>query len=410
MSDTQCSQSPKHRSKRKKVNNGRNRKKNTSRRIILVVAIFFAFLIAFLVEFCGFKTKSFGYINAVLLLILELVVQIVFIRENKCNMEIAEKSTGKDMWTNLISMVRRIYRTFWRSLFHNPLIFFLLLLEIVLVLGTFLGIKQIYARSYYSTKQAFQIFLNYEKQSTQKEIDDKRRKEEIINSDTGREVWEHQGEATKQVIHNILVLDNEMKEVSNLSLADLNELFYLDGDYKINDWENQEEINKMVLKRVKDKIRKEKKNVFDSTKRDEGAPPEICNRASQLSEMEKKIENLEQKKNILEERESIFNQYPKESLSRLIANDNQDIALIYYFGAGSKETVLYYYGQSIKYRHETISFKETGNIGIKRRVNELKESYNDLKIIFAKYKVDKIDISYYAEKLETAYQYVADQY
>ena len=98
----------------------------------------------------------------------------MFVKENKCNMKIAEKSTGKDKWKNLISMVRRICCTFWRSLFYNPLIFLLLLLEITLVVGTFLGIKQIYARSYYSTKQAFQIFLNYEKQSTQKEIDDER--------------------------------------------------------------------------------------------------------------------------------------------------------------------------------------------------------------------------------------------
>lgn len=69
-------------------------------------------------------------------------------------------------------------------------------------------------------------------------------------------------------------------------------------------------------------------------------------------------------------------------------------------------TVLYYYAQSIKYRHQIISFKDIGNSEIKRRVNEIKRSYEDIEYIFAN---DK-ECCYYARKIKGAYQYAADQY
>lgn len=401
MSDTQSSRSPKHRNKIKEVNNGRNRKKNTSRRIVLLVAILVVIFIAFFVEVFGLKTELFGYICAVFFLISQLLKQIVFAREKKRNVEIVEKSIGEDKWTNVIRMVRRFCHTFWRSLFHNSLIFFLLMLEISLVVGTYLGINHIYARSYYAMK----LFIDYDKQTTQLEIEEKKQKENIANSVSGEKVLANQDGTTKKLLSDITVSVDELQDVNNLSSADRNELFYLDGDYKISDWENTDEINKRVLQRIRDEIRKGRKNVFDSKEVDGGAPQPVCDRISKLSEKEKTVKTLEEKKSILEERDDIFIIYPKGSLCKLISNDYQDIALIFYFGAGNQDTILYYYGQSIKYRHQIISFKGLGNSGIKNRINELRNSYEDLEIIFANDKE-----GYYAKKLKEAYQYAANQY
>lgn len=58
------------------------------------------------------------------------------------------------------------------------------------------------------------------------------------------------------------------------------------------------------------------KIVFDRKKNDVGAPQEICDRVSKLSEIEGRIVTLEEKKRILEEREDIFNKFPKGSLAK----------------------------------------------------------------------------------------------
>lgn len=403
VSDTQISQSPEHKNKSnkpKKLNNGRDRK-NKSRRIVLIIGIFLILLIAFLVEFYDFETIFFKNYNRVFLFLSELIIHILFIKDKKNKVKSMKNHTDEDVWTNVIIVGKRVWKIFWYSLFHNALIFILLMIEISLFVGTFLGTKHIYSRTYYALK----LFTHYEKQNTQEMIDVEMQKEDIANSDSGRKVLSHQDEATIKLLDNIRVSDNELNDVSNLSSADKNELFYLGGDYKINDWESEDEINNKVLQRVRDEIQKKRENVFDRKKNDEGAPQEICDRVSKLSEIEGKIVTLEEKKIILEEREDIFNMFPKGSLAKLIANDNQDIALILFFKAGNKKTVLYYYAQSIKYRHQIIRFKDIGNSEIKRRVNEIKRSYEDIEYIFSNDKE-----CYYARKLKSAYQYAADQY
>lgn len=405
VSDTQSSQSPCDRNKEKRTSNKRNGKKVTSRRIILVGSAILILVTAALVECCGWKAEIFGCIDFIFLLFCELLVQIVQAKEKKYEKRCLDKSID-DRWTRQVDMIKRCWKTLWWSLSNSPVLLFLLLLGISLLAGSFMGMKHIYARSYYSVSQAIEMFIKYETKDEQMKIKEKKQKEDIANSSSGRKIWANQDNATKDVIENITVLDDELKEVVNLSTADREELFYLSGDYKINDWKNQKEINDTVLRRIRDEIRKERENIFDSTKSDEGAPQPVCDSTSQLSEMERTVETLEKKKYILEERGNIFSIYPKASLAKLIANDNQDIALIFYYGKGRKKTILYYYGQSIKYRHQTVSFKGMGDNGIKNRVNEIRKSYKDLEIIFAK----KPKICYYAKKLRKAYQYVADQY
>lgn len=161
VSDTQISQSPEHKNKPKKLNNGRDRK-NKSKRIVLMIGIFLILLITFLVEFYDFETRFIKYIDGVVFFCFELLVQILFMKDKKHKVKSMKNHTDEDVWTNVIIVGKRVCKIFWRSLFHNASVFILLMIGISLFVGTFLGTKHIYSRTYYAIK----LFVDYEKQNS----------------------------------------------------------------------------------------------------------------------------------------------------------------------------------------------------------------------------------------------------
>lgn len=384
--------------------------KKLSRRKVILAAVLLSLIMAGFVEYFGITAREILGILRIISTIIYAIIQIVapvLLGKQRRNSQSTMKNDDHDMdkWTKIIHMVNRLFKDIKYVFCNSPHITLCIIIIISCCFGIYLGNKQIYARLHYAASEAATGFRDYDKPETKKKIENKKRESGMKETNDGKRIWEHLDENTKEQIRKTEASESEMNETNNLSQTDKEEIFYLAGKYAIENWEDQDDINRKVFCRVKDEIKRKRENVFDKEETKGGAPLDICNKISELSEEENHSITLEKMRDITEERENIFILYPKESLARLVANDYQSIALVFYYNTSDKNNVLYFYGLSIMYRHKTLGFRGIGSSAIKKRVNEIKSSYEDLELISSDKKLHS-----YAQKLRIAYQYVADQY
>lgn len=310
-----------------------------------------------------------------------------------------------DIWYMLLSGLKQIVN----AVRCNPIAILLISLASITPIGVSLGKCNLVGRTIYAMKQACSAFVQYDQEieleeKNKIEIKEDERKKVDKNVD---EILKNQNETTQETVKKLIITQQELqKDCNNISEEDFDRLFYLEGEYKITDWKDQDEINQKVFQKVKKELSKKRENVFDKSEEDGGAPERICNIISTISDTEANVKKFSEKMNNLDEREHAYAKYPKESLAILIANDYQDVSLVFYYNGGSSDSILYYYAQSIKYQHETLSFDGLLSRDIKNTVSKILSSYKDLEIMYS----DSDIISYYARKLKIAYQFVEDQY
>lgn len=63
---------------------------------------------------------------------------------------------------------------------------------------------------------------------------------------------------------NAVMIVNERNLELQLSQSDYDAIFYLDGNYKIEDWNNQDEIDAMILEMILDEMAQERMNISDA--------------------------------------------------------------------------------------------------------------------------------------------------
>ena len=98
--------------------------------------------------------------------------------------------------------------------------------------------------------------------------------------------------------------------------------------------------------------------------------------------------------------------YPKSSLAKLVSNDNQALALSLVLIGGKKQTEMYYYGESIIWGREYLSFADVSAGSVKEKLNWIAERYKDIMSICS-----ESDIEYmYADRLMKAYQHAANEF
>lgn len=197
------------------------------------------------------------------------------------------------------------------------------------------------------------------------------------------------------------VPESERNAIKNLSDVDKNIIYFLD---KVKDWDNQELINEVICEWAQVQSEKQMENIFDKPDEEGGAPScvetEICN-ASQ-AEVDAQFA---QRKEILEIRSNIHKDYPKYSLTKLIANDNHALALALYYYGGNQATIEYYYGQTIIHNMEAISYAEVSSGTCKELLTLISQRYRDVR-----YTCPDCDEIEKLEKLAIAFQYAADEY
>ena len=385
MSVTRKKQSPKN---KKRITKGK------AKLFVIIFWVLYIIIISILEEYTSVEMVYTIIVEIIAGLLISLVTST-----KKC------EKKHFDIWYMLLSGLKQIVN----AVRCNPIAILLISLASITPIGVSLGKCNLVGRTIYAMKQACSAFVQYDQEieleeKNKIEIKEDERKKVDKNVD---EILKNQNETTQETVKKLIITQQELqKDCNNISEEDFDRLFYLEGEYKITDWKDQDEINQKVFQKVKKELSKKRENVFDKSEEDGGAPERICNIISTISDTEANVKKFSEKMNNLDEREHAYAKYPKESLAILIANDYQDVSLVFYYNGGSSDSILYYYAQSIKYQHETLSFDGLLSRDIKNTVSKILSSYKDLEIMYS----DSDIISYYARKLKIAYQFVEDQY
>jgi len=158
-----------------------------------------------------------------------------------------------------------------------------------------------------------------------------------------------------------------------LTEAEENELFFLDGPYKIENWTDPYAIAQQLYPFIEEKRALQIANIFD---RD--APDTVKDEIAKVSEQEKDMTNSDQLDNIIEVRIEVWEDYPKRGIACLLANNMQRYACEYDSAGGAYETIKYYYAQSIFWTWKSLSFDYVTPYMLKSDLNYIKMRYHDI--------------------------------
>lgn len=218
---------------------------------------------------------------------------------------------------------------------------------------------------------------------------------------SGQEMIEQFGKEDYWLTKNIIVSEDDRMRELYLSSVDYDALFQLDGEYKIKNWDDQEEIDTVVLKMIEDEISLRKQNRFDGE-----APGLLQANVNEANIKEAEMHTFDERIEMIGIRTEAYWTYHKSSLAQLIANDNQALALALVLNDGKKQTELYYYGESVFWGLEYLGFADVSTGAVKEKVNWIAERYKDIQFICS-----ETDPEYrYAEKLMIAYKHAANNF
>lgn len=310
----------------------------------------------------------------------------------------------------------------WRS---KPVFTFLLVTLVVINVSALMSKYAVCSRLVYAADKGMTAFLNYEEKTYKKSADNqgalgntafffKTEGEEKVNNDmeslaaedspyifSEEEIIGQFGKENYLAVKNIIVTKDDRNREMNLSTSDYNDIFHLEGEFRIEDWNDQETIDAIILQEVQDEIRLKKENKFD-----EEAPGGLRSDVNAASEKEKKEHTFSERTEIMGTRAGAYGLYPKSSLAKLVSNDNQALALSLVLIGGKKQTEMYYYGESIIWGREYLGFADVSAGSVKEKLNWIAERYKDIMSICS-----ESDIEYmYADRLMKAYQHAANEF
>lgn len=273
----------------------------------------------------------------------------------------------------------------------------LLILCIITFGGGIAGKFNVFDKFAFGCRQFVMAFMNYET-----EVNGEWKLEEVAEekiSEVTLEVLENY-EGDPEEITNINVNQSELILILNLSDEECGIVFFLQGDYAIENWDDQDEINSKVLQMIDDARKAGFINKFDDF-----APQDKKDEIDKASKDEVSAERFSIVKRINTTRSDIYTTYPKKSIANLIANGNQRLALILAYNGGQQATVLYYYSQSVIWEIEFLRYSDNANSTVKDHLIKIATRYRDMNLICSKCEEAK-----YAEKLQIAFEHAANQY
>lgn len=175
----------------------------------------------------------------------------------------------------------------------------------------------------------------------------------------------------KEILETDFLADK--KRYMELTPQEYNDLYFLTGEHAVLDWSDSKEVERCVADAVKDCIYKQMPNVFDAK-----APQDVRDAISQASEDEKVMKNSDDLDRIIEVRMLNWELYPKYSLASLLAGNMQRYAMEYVNVNGSFKTIEYYYGQSVKWLFECLTYAGVSDYMLKSVYSSLEMRYNDI--------------------------------
>ncbi len=245
------------------------------------------------------------------------------------------------------------------------------------------------------------------KEKNETGIDESPKMQEPKELELEEQEWlEGQPSKVLETINHILVTRSDYESASKNKLSrDISNLvFFLGGQYKIEDWGDGEEILSQVRNLIKDKRGEKNKNVFDQ-KADEAEKEEI-NAISEREEKQIKEDVcISDRLNDANTRLNYYSIMPKASLALLIGNDYHLLALIAFCYNYPDNTKIYYYAKCIEYGLEYISFEAVSDETVKDKLIWIAGRYRDIA-----FTCDGTKEAKWAKLLAEAFECLADEY
>lgn len=178
------------------------------------------------------------------------------------------------------------------------------------------------------------------------------------------------------------------------------DLFYLDGKYAIEDWEDDGKIYEKVKEQVDALIGEAKEDRF-SVDTDWKVQKDV----DEASQNEETMETSGDLDGVIAQRESIFSNHPFGEMAKLIAEDYNGYGVAYDDIGGRINTREYYWCTSIYWLQQVLTFSSSAGIvsDILRRIGG---RYKDLAYIYP----DSSEKEVRAAKLSEAYSSLARSY
>lgn len=327
---------------------------------------------------------------------------------------------------------------FWKDIHRNNKLFCMFVLCIACLTGGVLGKFNVLERTVSATTEFGNVWINYENKSLKETNNDEEREQSVAEneeaegdrSDAGNckteteqisELNESNGtvdvsdksltnesvtfieesDYSVEDLRRIAISEDELVKTLYLSSEEYGSVFLAGEENAVEDWDNQEEINNTVLQMIEDQRKKRKPNLFD----DETTPQYVKDEINNASEDEKNVNSFMEIERIQQVRTDVYGDYPKKGIANLIANSEQLKALVLYYYCARQQTILYHYGQSILWESEYLSYEDTLDNEVSKRLSKIARRYED--IAFA---CKDCTESMKAKKLQTAYENAAEQY
>lgn len=177
-------------------------------------------------------------------------------------------------------------------------------------------------------------------------------------------------------------------------------LFYLDGKYAIEDWEDDEKISEKVEEYVDALIGEAREDRFSAS-----TDREVKKKVDKASQDEGTMETTGDLDGVIALRESIFSNHPFGEMAKLIAEDYNGYGVAYDDIGGRINTREYYWCTSVYWFQRVLTFSSSAGIvpDILRRIGS---RYKDLAYIYP----DGSEEELRATKLGEAYLSLARSY
>lgn len=355
--------------------------------ILILLVVFFSFIYAWLVTYSQFKfiIDKIGF----LAIIATTGIDFFLARPNIGHYS---RSEGETVIDGLWHVTKELFNTFKRTSFLH-------LMAIIVIVAAMGGmIKKA------NLLDILSKLVNGEIQIVM--VESNRMVADIGNSDREDEMVLAGGnEISIDTLINMEITADEKEQQLLLSLNDYNAVFFQDNLYDLSGQDNQEKFNEAVWEFVNDLCGREKENQFDKPEKAGGAPENVRTDISEASEKEELACSYREIVKILEIRQSAYVRYPKKSLANLISNGYQKLGDMLYVNQGNKNSMVYYYGQSILYDFEYLEFAGNDGKQIRERLLRIAQRYKDIAYVYP----DSAAASA-AEKLAIAFENAAAQY
>jgi len=209
-------------------------------------------------------------------------------------------------------------------------------------------------------------------------------------------------ESLIQQLDSMKVTQGQRKLEMNLSPEDYDIVFPEESG---GDAFSQERLNQAVLQDVRGLASHHQENVFDKPEEQGGAPQGLKDDIHWVSVGEENAKTFEEVNDRVNFREDTNMQYPKKTLVQLIANDYQNLALLLVWYGGNKNTIVYFYGQSIINDLKYLEYAGNSDKTIKDKLLIIAQRYKDIA-----YVCPELEEAENARRLEAAFRYAASQY